>query len=152
MKHVGERALTFRLAAVDEKGLTLIEPQDFLGRWVVLSFVAGLEGSDAVLWKEQGRHMKALGATLLLVPLEGKALHETECRPSGEHFTIVGDPLGRLERLYGARALLSAGTARTFLIDPAGILRFHILHSVSGRGMGLISELLGTYQADEVTA
>ena len=64
----------------------------------------------------------------------------------------VGDPLGRLERLYGARALLSAGTARTFLIDPAGILRFHILHSVSGRGMGLISELLGTYQADEVTA
>jgi hypothetical protein len=50
-----------------------------------------------------------------------------------------------LERLYGDRTLLSAGSA-------AGILRFHILHSISGRGMGLISGLLETYHADEVPA
>jgi alkyl hydroperoxide reductase subunit AhpC len=152
MRHVGERALTFRLAAIDERGLTVIEPHAYMGRWVVLSFVPGVEESVAALWNEQGRHLKASGGALLLVLLGAKALHDTECRPGAEHFTIVGDPLGRLERLYGARTLLSTGTARTFLIDPAGVLRFHLVHSLSERGMGLISELLETYQADEVPA
>ena len=116
----------------------------------MLSFVSGLEESDARLWNEQGREMNAFGAALLLVLLGAKGLHDTERRAGDGHFTIVGDPLGRLERLYGARSLLSDGTARTFLIDPAGILRFHILHSISGRGMALINELLETYHADEV--
>jgi hypothetical protein len=118
----------------------------------VLSFVSGIETSDAELWDEQGRHMIALGAAQLVVLLGVKALHQTQFRPGAEHFTVVADPLGRLERLYGSRTLLSIGRARTFLIDPAGYLRFHIVHTISEGGMGVIMELLGTYQADEVPA
>lgn len=149
MKHVGERALPFRLPALDGRGMTLIDPDTFWGRWVVLSFVSGLQDSDAVLWDEQGKRMKGLGAPLLVVPVEANTLHET-CHLGAWHFRIVGDPLRRLERLYGGRRLLSAGRARTFLIDAAGILRFHVVHSISARGMGIVTELLETYQADDV--
>lgn len=152
MRHVGERALPFRLAALDDEGLTLIDPHTFLGRWVVLSFVSGLEESDAVLWDEQGRRMKGLGASLFVAPLEAKALHQRRFHSGAVHFTIIGDPLGRLQRLYGARTLLSLGRARTFLVDPEGRLRFHVVHSLSAQGMGVITELLNTYQNAEVPA
>lgn len=152
MRHVGERALPFRLAALDDKGLTLIDPDTFLGRWVVLSFVSSLEESDSVLWKEQGRRMKELGASLLVAPLEAKTLYQRRFHSGAAHFTMVGDPLGRLQRLYGARTLLSSGRARTFLVDPEGRLRFHVLHSLSAQGMGVITELLNSYQNAEVPA
>ena len=66
------------------------------------------------------------------------------------HFTIVGDPLGRLQRLYGNPTLLSSGRARTFLVDPDGWLRFHVVHSLSERGMGVIRELLQACQGAEI--
>ena len=85
MRHVGERALPFRLAALDDKGLTLIYPVTFLGRWVVLSFVSSLEESDSVLWKEQGRRMKELGASLLVAPLEAKTLYQRGFHSGAAH-------------------------------------------------------------------
>jgi len=153
MRRIGDRALPFRLPAVGERGLTLIDPSEFLGRWIVLSFVSALKESDADLWDEEGRLMQALGAALLVVPLEEESLHPKRFHAVGRtHFTIVGDPLGRLQRLYGARSLVSSGRARTFLVDPDGRLRFHALHSLSDQGMGVITELLNAYQTAEIPA
>ncbi len=134
-------------------GLNFIDPDEFLGQWVVLSFVLALGEFDSALWNEQGKEMESLGATLLVVPWEAKMLHEGQLNPPDkEHFTIVGDPLRRLQRLYGNPTLLSSGRARTFLVDPDGCLRFHVLHSLSERGMGVVMELLQTYQTEEIPA
>ena len=35
MKRIGDRALTFRLPAIVDGGLTFIDPDEFLGQWVV---------------------------------------------------------------------------------------------------------------------
>jgi alkyl hydroperoxide reductase subunit AhpC len=152
MRRIGDRALPFRLPAVADAGVTFIDPVEFLGRWVVLSFVPSLEEFDMDLWDAQGRNLQAFGAALLLVPLEARGLHSRFHSEGREHFTIVGDPLGRLQRLYGARTLLSSGRARTFLVDPDGRLRFHVLHSLSDQGMGVIMEVLHTYQSAEIPA
>ena len=97
--------------------------------------------------------MQVLGAALLVVPLEEGSLHPERLHAAGRtHFTIVGDPLGRLQRLYGARSLVSSGRARTFLVDPDGRLRFHALHTLSDQGMGVITELLNAYQTAEIPA
>ena len=153
MKRIGDKALTFRLPAMMDGGWNFIDPDEFLGQWVVLSFVLALGEFDSALWNEQGKEMESLGATLLVVPLEAKTLHEGQLNPPDkEHFTIVGDPLRRLQRLYGNPTLLSSGRARTFLVDPDGRLRFHVLHSLSERGMGVVMELLQTYQTEEIPA
>lgn len=150
MRRIGDRALPFRLPALDSHGFACIDPQEFLGRWVVLSFVPALEESESAMWDEQGRNMQALRAALLVVPSESQWLHQMRRHPEGRaHFTIVGDPLGRLQRLYGARTVLSSGRARTFLVDPDGHLRFHVLHTLSEQGMGVIMELLHSYQTVE---
>ena len=153
MKRIGDKALTFRLPAMRDGGLNFIDPDEFLGQWVVLSFVPVFGEFDSVLWNEQGKEMESFGAALLLVPLEAKTLHRAQFPPPRrEHFTIVADPLGRLQRLYGARTLMSSGRARTFLVDPDGRFRFHVVHSISERGMGVITELLHTYQSEGVPA
>ena len=90
MKRIGDKALTFRLPAMMDGGLNFVDPDEFLGQWVVLSFVLALGEFDSELWNEQGKEMESLGATLLVVPLEAKTLHGGQLNPPDkEHFTIV---------------------------------------------------------------
>jgi alkyl hydroperoxide reductase subunit AhpC len=153
MRRIGEQALTFRVPAVVDGEVTYIDPDEFLGQWVVLSFVPSLGQSERVRWDEQGKDVEALGAALLVVPLEAQALHQEGGHHSERvHFTIVGDPLGRLQRLYGGPTTHSPGRARTFLIDPDGTLRFHLIHSLNERGMAALMELLQAFQDQEISA
>ena len=64
----------------------------------------------------------------------------------------MGDPLGRLRRLYSGVTIQSWGRAQTFLIDPEGRLRFQLVHSLSERGMGVLTELLQAHQDQEIAA
>ena len=151
MKRIGDKALTFRLPTIVDGALTFIDPDEFLGQWVVLSFVPALGEFDSALWNEQGKDMESLGAQLLVVPVETQPLHQQRSpRTERVHFRVVGDPLGRLKRLYGNPTLPSWGRGRTFLIDPDGLLRFHLVHSLSERGMGVLRELLQACQDAEI--
>ena len=153
MRRIGEQALTFRLPSVVDGEVTFIDPDKFLGQWVVLSFVPSLRNSDSTLWNRQGNDLSTLGAALLIVPLEPQAPDQLQSLHGRQvHFTIVGDPLGRLQRLYGGPTTQSPGRSRTFLIDPNGLLRFHLVHSLSERGMGVLTEVLQACQDAEIAA
>jgi alkyl hydroperoxide reductase subunit AhpC len=153
MRRIGEQAFTFRLPAVVGGEMTYIDPDEFLGQWVVLSFVPGIGETDRVFWDEQGKDMEELGAALLVALLETQALYQEGYHSTGRlHFTIVGDPLGRLQRLYGGPAIHSSGRARTFLIDPDGALRFHLIHSLNDRGMAALREMLQGFQDQEIAS
>jgi alkyl hydroperoxide reductase subunit AhpC len=153
MRRIGERALTFRVPAVVDGEVTYIDPEEFLGQWVALSFVPSLGQSNRVRWDEQGKEMEELGAALLVVPVDPQALHQEGDYSTGRlHFTIVGDPLGRLQRLYGGPTTHSLGRARTFLVDPEGTLRFHLIHSLNDRGMAALMEMLQTFQDLEIAS
>ena len=153
MRRIGERALTFRVPVVVDGEVTYLDPDEFLGQWVVLSFVPSLGQSDRVFWDEQGNDIETLGAALLVVPVETKALYQERSIRSGQaHFTILEDPLGRLQRLYGGSTTHSSGRARTFLVDPEGTLRFHLIHSLNERGMAALMEMLQAFQDQEVAS
>lgn len=154
MRRIGEQAITFRLPVVIDGEMTYIDSEEYLGQWVVLSFVPGIEKSDMVLWDRQGNDMEELGASLLVVPLETQAFYQEGDHSTGRaHFTIVGDPLGRLQRLfYGGPTTHSSGWARTFLIDPDGAIRFHLIHSLNDRGMAAFRERLQAFQDQEIVA
>jgi len=128
-------------------------PEEFRGRWLVLSFVPALEERDSRRWNRQGRELAERGAVLLLVPSEMRARDWKRLSGIGSmHFAVAGDPLKRLQRLYGGPAELSAGRARTFLVDPEGVLRFHLLHTLTKQGMDILKELLYAHQDTEFAA
>jgi alkyl hydroperoxide reductase subunit AhpC len=133
--------------------MTYLVPDEFEGRWVVLSFVHSLGDHESRLWSRQGKDLAAHGAALLVVPSEMREVQWK--RLSGIeplHFAVAGDPLRRLQRLYGdpiaqlAQLAQLDGRARSFLIDPDGVLRFHLVHSLTKQGMEVLKELLRAHQ------
>jgi len=153
MKRIGEPALTFRLPAIVDGAMTSIDPGQFYGRWTALCFVPHLGRVEINLLNRQARDMEELGASLLVVSLETQALQRVERDRLGTlHFTLLGDPLGRLRRLYSGVTTQSWGRAQTFLIDPEGFLRFQSVHSLSERGMGILMELVQAHQDQEIAA
>jgi len=153
MKRIGEAALTFRVPAIVDGDVTYIDPGQLQGQWVALCFVPHLGRVEIDLLDRQGQNMEELGASLLVMSLETRALQREECLRIGKvHFSLVGDPLGRLQRLYGGVTTQSWGRGRTFLIDPEGLLRFQLVHSLSERGMGVLMELVQAYQDQDIAA
>ncbi|MBX3300954.1 MAG: redoxin domain-containing protein [Nitrospira sp.] len=153
VRRIGQKALTFRFPAVVDGEVSYIGPKEFLGQWLVLSFVPALGESEIMLWNRHGQELAELGVALLLVPPEAQTLHGKQSFCTQHmHFVVAGDPMRRLQRLYGGPTTQSPGRGRTFLIDPDGLLRFHLVHSLTERGMGVLTELLQAYQDAEIAA
>ena len=132
------------------QALTFIDPVEFLGRWVVLSFVPSLEEFDMDLWDAQGRNLQTFGAALLLVPLEARGLHSVVPFGRKRAFHDCWRSAGEAPAsLWDSNAAV-LGTRTNISVDPDGRLRFHVLHSLSDRGMGVIMELLQAYQGAEI--
>jgi alkyl hydroperoxide reductase subunit AhpC len=59
-----------------------------------------------------------------------------------EGLTLLSDPLGRLSRQYGVPRRFETPRCHSFLIDAEGLLRYHLVHDLNGRGMGALLEIL----------
>ncbi|MGQ0557574.1 MAG: hypothetical protein ACT4PN_16705 [Nitrospiraceae bacterium] len=148
MRRIGQKALTFQLPVIVADKVSYVHPDTFLGRWLVLSFVTGLEHFDVQLWNRQGKKLAQRETTLLLAPTETRVLDwRKPLIQEQAYYTIVCDPLHRLQRLYGGRTGEEVeGRSRTFVIDPRGSLRFHLLHSITEQGMSVLTEVLRVHQ------
>ena len=106
------------------------------------------------LLDRQGKDLEELGTVLLVVPLESRAFERQRSIDFDlAHFFVVGDPSSRLRRLfYGGVTTQSLGRGRTFLIDPEGLLRFHVTHSLSERGMAVVRGVVQAHQDQEIAA
>jgi alkyl hydroperoxide reductase subunit AhpC len=105
------------------------------------------------LLDRQGKDLEELGTVLLVVPLESRAFERQRSIDFDlAHFFVVGDPSSRLRRLYRGVTTQSLGRGRTFLIDPEGLLRFHVAHSLSERGMAVVREVVQAHQDQEIAA
>jgi alkyl hydroperoxide reductase subunit AhpC len=133
--------------------LAYSEPTQFEGQWVALCFVPHLGRVEIDLLDRHGKDLEELGTVLLVVPLESRALERGRyIEFAMVHFVTVADPSGRLLRLYGGVTTQSWGRGRTFLIDPDGLLRFHVTHSLSERGMAILKEVVQAHQDKEIAA
>ncbi len=147
VRRIGQKAWTFRIPVIVADEVSYIHPDTFLGRWLVLSFIAAVEHFEVQLWNQQGQELAQRDTALLLVPTEPTILDWSKPLIQKQtHYTVACDPLHRLQRLYGGRAEKAPGKGRTFVIDPRGALQFHLHHSVNGQGMSVLTEVLQVYQ------
>lgn len=147
VRRIGQKALTFRIPIIVAGEVSYIHPDTFLGRWVVLSFVAVLEHFEVQLWNRQGKELAQHETALLLAPIKAAVLGWSKPLIQEQaHYTVVCDPLYRLQRLYGGQTAETAGHGRTFVIDPAGSLRFHLTHSLTEQGMAILTKVLLVHQ------
>lgn len=152
MKNIGKKVLTFRSPAVVNGHLSYLNLEQYRGQWVAVSFVPGFSRMEAELLNRYSTDVELLGTTLLLVSMAPAILGRESALGTALRFPLVEDSLGRLQRLFGGSTARTWGRVRTFLLDPEAHFRFHLMHSLSERGMGVFMEMLRTYQSDAYAA
>ncbi len=130
MRRIGERAPRFRVPALIGGALTYIDSAQFQGRWTALCFVPYVGLVETAFLDHQANTFAQINTVTVRIPL-------------------LTDPLGRLHRFFGVTVAQMPVRCQTFLIDPDGIIRFHLVHDLNGRGMDALLEIIGAGQGQE---
>lgn len=144
---IGQRAPRFRVPALRDRALTYLDSAALHGRWVVLCCLPRLSLVEATIVDRQGAAFTCYGADFLAVAPEDHALRRPWLGRLGAlRAPLLVDPLRRLHRAYGLAPDQTLTRCRTFLIDPDGLLRFHLVHDLIGRGLSAVTEILRLFQ------
>jgi alkyl hydroperoxide reductase subunit AhpC len=150
MTRIGKRPPPFRVPALVEGHLTYIGPGGFEGRWVALCFLFSLGLVESVFLDRRSDAFMREGAALLVVVPDDRVLRRPWCGQFGRlRVPLLTDPLGRLHRAYGTVASPHHGRCRTVLIDPNGIIRFHLIHDLNGRGLAALLDIIAASRGQE---
>jgi len=137
MLQVGSKAPEFTLEAVMPDGaFGNITLSDHRGRWVVLFFYpldfTFVCPTEITGFSKRLADFKALNAEILGASTDSVNSHEAWIKNGLGHVTypLLSDPTHGVSREYGVLLEDQGHTLRgTFIIDPEGILRYHLVHS-----------------------
>lgn len=129
---IGRLAPRLSLTAFVKGHYVRLDPAVFSGRWIALCFPTSLQASDmaclnwqAGVFAREGAVLVAVCSDLRLRRLADQPEFSTLAVP------ILTDPLNRLHRSYGIPRHEPSTRSITFLIDPEGVLRFHVHHDLT---------------------
>ncbi|THI84814.1 MAG: hypothetical protein CAF41_011185 [Nitrospira sp. CG24A] len=143
MRHIGKPVPIFRTPALVDGQLTYFGPAQFIGRWIAVYFLpyAGIVkpnflGHDADC-------LDQIDTTLLFVSSGTNPLHRIWLEhPTTSRTPLLYDPLSRRCRAFRVGLTQTPVRCQTFLIDCAGLLRFHLTQDFTDRGLAALQEIL----------
>lgn len=150
MKYIGDPMPRFRAPALAAGRLTYLDSAQLIGRWTALCFLPYVSIVDPDFLDRQADHLDRFDTTLLIVSSGTRPLHRLWLdRPTRPRTPLLYDPLNRLHRAFGVAQGQTPVRCRTFLIDHAGILRSHLVHDFTDRGLAVLQEKLAMYQSEQ---
>lgn len=153
MKRIGAPSLNFRAPALVNGRLTYLGSMQFIGHWTALCFLPYVGIVEPDFLDQQADHLDQIDTTLLIVSSGTRPLHRVWIdRPTTPRTPLLYDPLGRLHRSFGVALAQIPVRCQTFLIDRAGLLRFHLIHDFTDRGLDALHEMVTLSQARDTIA
>ena len=150
MKRIGAPAPSFRAPALVAGQLTYLGSTQFAGRWTALCFLPYVGIVEPDFLDHQADNLDRIGTTLLIVSSGTRPLHRMWLdRPTTPRTPLLYDPLCRLHRSFGVPPAQIPVRCQTFLIDRAGILRFHLIHDFTERGLSALQEIVTLSQSQD---
>lgn len=150
MKRIGAPSLNFRAPALVAGTLTYLGSTQFIGRWTALCFLPYVGIVEPDWLDDQADRLAQTDTTLLIVSSGTRPLHRVWIdRPTTARTPLLYDPLGRLHRSFGVAPAQIPVRCQTFLIDRAGILRFHLVHDFTDHGLSALQEIVTLSQAQD---
>ncbi len=123
------------------------------GRWVVLRCLLRLNLVEATSVSRQAEGLTPDGAEFLAVALEDRTWHRLRLIRLGMlQVPILVDPLLRLHRSHGVGLGQASTRCRPFFVGPDGLLCFHLVHDLNGRGLHAIAEILCLFHRQQTAA
>ncbi|MCP9456581.1 MAG: peroxiredoxin family protein [Nitrospira sp.] len=150
MKHIGDPMLRFRVPALVAGRLTYLDSVQLIGRWTALCFLPYVGIVEPAFLDHQADRFDRLDTTLLIVCSGARPLHRVWIdRPTTPRVPLLYDPLCRLHRAFGVVPGRTPVWCQTFLIDRAGLLRYHLVHDFTERGLSALQEIVTLSQAQD---
>lgn len=150
MQHIGKPAPNFRASALVAGTFTYLDSTQFTGRWMALCFLpyVGIVKPDFL--DHQADNLDRIDTTLLIVSSGTRPLHRVWLdHPTTPRTPLLYDPLSRLHWSFGVPPAQIPVRCQTFLIDRAGLLRFHLIHDFTDRGLRALQEIVTLSQSQD---
>jgi hypothetical protein len=113
------------------------------GQWGIVCHLPQIEFCEAILLNQYHRTVKQTGATLLgMLPFLDPWFESRLPKAKVLGVPLLADPLGRLHRVLGLSKTASSNRCRSFIFDPKGVIRYHLVHLLNWHGMNFLMEIL----------
>ena len=117
------------------------------GQWSIVCRFPPFEFGEAIILNQFQRTVQNEGARLLgLLPF-GHLLFDARL-PKAKilRVPLLSDPLQRLHRVLGLTGKPSTNRCQSYVIDPKGVIRYHLVHQLNWRGLSFLIEILNHCQ------
>lgn len=117
------------------------------GQWGILIRLSEFDFGEAILLNQYLRIVQKKEAALLGM-LPSADLYFDPHLPKAKILGIplVMDPLRRLHRVLGLTSSPPSTRCQSFIFDPQGVIRYHLVHRLNWRGMSFLLEILQNCQ------
>jgi len=136
-----------RVPALLKGEMIALDLTSLQGQWGILSRLSEFEFGEAILLNQYLRTVQKKWAALLgMLPFTDLCFdpHLPKAKILG--IPLVMDPLRRLHRVLGLTSGPSSNRCQSFIFDPQGVIRYHLVHLLNWRGMSFLLEILKNCQ------
>lgn len=148
MIHIGDPLPRFRTPALMAGRLTYLDSAQLIGRWTAICFLPYVGIVEPAFFDHQADRFDRLDTTLLIVSSGTRPLDRVWIdRQTKPRAPLLYDPLWRLHRAFGVVPRQTPVRCQTFLIDRAGLLRYHLVHDFTDHGLSALQEIVTLSQA-----
>ena len=112
-------------------------------KWGIVCCLPPFDFGEAVFLNQYHRTVKKEGAVVLgMLPSSEPMVDPSLPKTKALGIPLVADPLRRLQRVLGLSGKPSSNRCQSFIFDPQGVIRYHLVHRLNWRGMSFLVEIL----------
>jgi hypothetical protein len=141
---IGQSTISrMRIPALLKGNLILLDLGNLRGKWSIICCLPPFDFGEAVFLNQYHRTIQKEGAVLLgMLSCGAPILDPNLPKTKALRIPLLTDPLQRLHRILGLSGRPSSNRCQSFLFDPQGIMRYHLVHQLNWRGMSFLVEIL----------
>ena len=132
-----------RVPALLKGNLILLDLGNLRGKWGIVCCLPPFDFGEAVFLNQYHRAIQKEGAVLLgMLSCGGPILDPNLPKARALGISLLADPLRRLHRILGLSGKSFSNRCQSFIFDPQGVMRYHLVHRLNWRGMSFLLEIL----------
>lgn len=145
---IGHSAIPrMRVPALLKGQMILFDSTSLRGQWSIITRLPPFEFGEAIFLNQFQRTVQKDGAMLLgLLPFGDLFLDARLPKAKILRIPLLADPLQRLRRVLGLAGEPFTNRCQSYVIDPQGVIRYHLVHQLNWRGLSFLIEILNHCQ------
>ena len=127
--------------------MLLFDLANLRDQWSIICSLPPFGFGEAIALNQYHRTVQKEGAQLLgMLPFTNPFLDTPLPKTKILRIPLITDPLQRLCRFFGLTEKSSPNRCQSYILDPQGVVRYHLIHQLSWRGLSFLIEILNYCQ------